>query len=219
MRILALETATLPGSFALWESAHGGQEYPLGTHERAAECLVARLASTFQERGWRLQDLTAVGLTVGPGSYTGVRIGVAIAKMIAYAAEVPVVAVDTTDAIAAGIPWHATRLHVVLDAQRSGVYAALFDGRESSGWVRSHATELMAVDAWLSILRPTDLVVGSGIAKVTGALPVAATILDARLAIPKAERVATLAATAAAAGNFVDAWKLMPEYIGTAATT
>lgn len=91
-----------------------------------AERLLPLVEETLAEAGARFADLTRVGVTIGPGSFTGVRIALSAARALGQALAIPVVGVSTLAALAAEGPRHAPVL-AVIDARRGEVYAELTD--------------------------------------------------------------------------------------------
>ncbi|HEV8699742.1 MAG TPA: tRNA (adenosine(37)-N6)-threonylcarbamoyltransferase complex dimerization subunit type 1 TsaB [Candidatus Polarisedimenticolia bacterium] len=151
MTILGIDTATRRASVAL---ARGGEVAALahldGRHGHAGD-LLTRLDALLTGAGLKPSDLAAIAVTIGPGSFTGVRIGMATAKGLAYALDVPLGGLSTLEALArAALPLAggAPRLCAVLEAGRGEVYAALFR-REGSGLCRETDDR-----SW----RPRDLV-------------------------------------------------------------
>lgn len=128
--LLALETATDVCSVALFR----GEEL-LAVHETRAPRLHNRLLSVLVEQllqnlDLKAADLQGVGLSSGPGSYTGLRVGASYAQGLCYALGVPLVAVPTLEALAAAalpcMPRPDARLLPLLDARRMEVYAACY---------------------------------------------------------------------------------------------
>lgn len=135
MRILGIDTCTRAGSLALVEdgSVVGALEAASGLDHSvrllpAADFLLSRL-------GWEPGDLHGVAVTVGPGSFTGVRVGIATALGVARAAGLPAVGVTSLEALAesAGELPEGTWLCPWIDAGRGEVYAASFV-RAGAGW-------------------------------------------------------------------------------------
>ena len=92
-----------------------------------ARRLPAALAALFAEAGLTPRNLQGVGVGVGPGSYTGLRVGLAAARGIAQALAVPLRGESTLAAVAAGVlSEHEPRAVVALDARRGNVYAGVF---------------------------------------------------------------------------------------------
>ena len=100
---------------------------------RRGRTLVPLIAGLLDQAGLRPGDLDLVACGVGPGSFTGIRIGIATAAMLAYAAGIEVVAVGSLHGRAANAPADATEVCVQLDARRGRLYSALF-AREGVDW-------------------------------------------------------------------------------------
>ena len=127
--ILCLETATPSCSVAL---VHNGEvlaceEDPKGQNH--SEKITLFIDSVMKKAGISYNDLDAVAVSMGPGSYTGLRIGVSTAKGLCYAVSKPLIAIPTLEAMAYGVEPHGrAALRVpMIDARRMEVYAAIFD--------------------------------------------------------------------------------------------
>jgi tRNA threonylcarbamoyladenosine biosynthesis protein TsaB len=94
---------------------------------RRGRDLVPRIDRMLSDAGLGPEDLDLIACGVGPGSFTGIRIGIATAAALAYAARVPVLDVGSLHGIAANAPAGAGRVLVALDARRGHVFAALFE--------------------------------------------------------------------------------------------
>jgi len=131
MYILALETSTRMCSVALFD----GEQLlvfhdNLDTGYTHAEKLHVLIAKTIDEAGIKSSDLQAIAVGKGPGSYTGLRIGVSAAKGMAYALDIPLLAVDSLQIMASAIPSVQAKGHLLLpmtDARRMEVYTAIYD--------------------------------------------------------------------------------------------
>lgn len=128
--ILNIETATKNCSVALAkdgqtilckEIAEEGYSH--------AEQLHVFIETTLQEAGIRFQDLKAVAVSQGPGSYTGLRIGVSAAKGLCFTLDIPLIAVDTLQVIASQAKVTEGLIVPMLDARRMEVYSAIFNAK------------------------------------------------------------------------------------------
>ncbi|MCW8835308.1 MAG: tRNA (adenosine(37)-N6)-threonylcarbamoyltransferase complex dimerization subunit type 1 TsaB [Rhodospirillales bacterium] len=130
MKILGIDTATTACSAALW-SGEGVVARRFAVMARGqAEALMPMMRTVMDEGGVAFAELDAIAVTVGPGAFTGLRIGLAAARGLALSVDRPVIAITTMEAVAAGTE-DAERagrnVLVALDAKRSDVYAQLFD--------------------------------------------------------------------------------------------
>lgn len=129
MRVLGIETsAAARGTVAL---AEGGVRLAEASHEvrsAHAELMLPLIARLLAEAGWARGSLDRLAVGVGPGSFTGVRVGIALAQGIALGLGVPVVGVPSLAAMARAAPPHVSGLRVpLLDARRGEVFAAAYD--------------------------------------------------------------------------------------------
>ena len=129
MPILAIETSTLVSSVALATTDTMLAEITLQTKKTHSEVLMPHIAKILAMAGVSKADIKAVAVSVGPGSFTGLRIGLATAKTLAYAMKVPLIGVPTLEALAYGCLVPGVILAPMLDAQKGNVYQALFEWR------------------------------------------------------------------------------------------
>jgi len=137
MRILGVDTATTIASVALVQDgqllAQSGHEpqSQIGIHPSAkgnhSETVLPMIQAVLQQAALQLADLTAIAISIGPGSFTGLRIGLALVKGLAYQSALPVVGVSSLEAQAGRVNDFAGVLCPLLDARKGEVYAALFD--------------------------------------------------------------------------------------------
>ena len=174
MRILALETSLQSGSIALLDADQLVWQSDLPTGKRTAQTLVPAIREALESLGWSSRDVGLVAVASGPGSFTGLRIGVTTAKVFAYATGSHIIDLNTLDVIAAQCPSHlppfaaATELWAVMDAQRGELFAARFtaDGR---GVVEDGHSHLCRVPrTWCAQLHPQAAVTGPGLARPGG---------------------------------------------------
>jgi len=150
---LAIDTATKWGRFALAEGADVLAYRPLNVSGSYADALLPIVMEMLAETSRPLSDLAAIGITVGPGSFTGVRIGVATAKALAWGLGCRLVGVTSLEAMAAALLVQypdARRAVPTLDARRGEVFSGVYE-RTGAGWVRpSLAPGARPVDRWWS---------------------------------------------------------------------
>ncbi len=126
MKILAFETSAKAASVALTQEGKLLGECYQNTGLTHSQTLMVMAQDLLQQCGVAISQLDAVAVAKGPGSFTGVRIGVAAAKGLAWGAELPCVGVSTLSAMAAGLGAWQGYVCPVMDARRSQVYNALF---------------------------------------------------------------------------------------------
>ena len=129
MRLLGFDTATTACSAALWAEGEVTAHRRIEAGGRHAEALVPMLREVAAEGGTTLAAIDRFAVTVGPGSFTGIRIGLATARGLALALNRPLMGLSTLEVLAAGVPAGERDGPVLaaLDAGRGRLYAQLFD--------------------------------------------------------------------------------------------
>jgi len=124
--ILALDSATDACSVALWrDGSLAAHRFEARRHGQA-EILMPMVRDVMQESAQEFKTLDGIATTVGPGGFTGLRIGLASARAMALAAGVPIVGLTTLEVVAAAQPERSGPLLVAIDSRRSDVYVQLF---------------------------------------------------------------------------------------------
>ncbi len=126
MLILGLDTTTLSCSVALLQGDNLLAEMTLNIKKTHSERLMPLLYQLLTESGIEREQIEAIAAAAGPGSFTGLRIGLATARALAQGLGVPAVPVCTLEAIAEAVPVPGALICPLLDARRSQVYCALF---------------------------------------------------------------------------------------------
>src|SRR5271163_2151267 len=96
-RILALETSELTGSVAAAADGNVLAELQLDPQQRSAQSLAPAIRALLAQVGWQPADIDLLAVTIGPGSFTGLRVGVATAKVFAYACGAEVLGISTLE--------------------------------------------------------------------------------------------------------------------------
>ncbi len=222
MTILALESSAKSASVAVMRDktliAQSFQNKGL-TH---SQTLMPMTEALLQGVGMTMSDIDLVAVTVGPGSFTGLRIGVATAAGLAWAGKLPCVGISSLEACARGVSHVPGLICAAMDARRGEVYGALFETGADGTLTRF--TEDMALPAG-ELLEQTSgwrcTLVGDGAALCyQTALAhrelrerASLTLAPEHLRFPLASSVALLAFEAAERGETVDAFSLTPKYL------
>jgi tRNA threonylcarbamoyladenosine biosynthesis protein TsaB len=212
MNILALETTERLGTVAVAADGNLLAELNLEPTQRSAQSLAPAIQTVLRQVGWKPADVGLVAVTIGPGSFTGLRIGVATAKAFAYSIGAEVLGIDTLRAIAAAAADDVAEVSAVMDAQRGQIVARRFGRRPDGSFEPLDAEKLLDVEAWLKELPPGIAVTGPVLDKLAERLPLHVRVLDRAIWPPRASLVARLAARDYAAGRRDDLWKLAPHY-------
>jgi len=215
MRVLAIDTSTEALSVAL-RTEQGTSERGLETARGHAEHILSLIDAVLGEAGVRLTQLDGIAAGVGPGSFTGVRISVAVAQGLAYGAGLRVVPLTSLEALAfAAIESGADRVIACLDARMGEIYWGCFAADPVCGL---RALGPLQVTAAKHVRLPSAeryRGVGRGFAAYPELAALAGVDVDARSAamLPNAADMARLGALRLAAGGGVDPADLKPEYV------
>lgn len=218
MLILALETSSLAGSVALLADDNLLAERMLPTGRRSAVTLAPAIDELLQSAGRRSADVQLVAVTIGPGSFTGLRVGVTTAKTFAYAAGCEVLGLDTLEVIAwqskpqPAIGLTGPEIHSILEAQRKELYLARFRWAVDE-LTRIEANRIVAADAWLAALTPDTVVTGAALGRLEERLPPGVVAAPPEHRDPRASTVGRLALRDYQRGRRDDLWKLSPHYL------
>ncbi|MDR6735110.1 MULTISPECIES: tRNA (adenosine(37)-N6)-threonylcarbamoyltransferase complex dimerization subunit type 1 TsaB [unclassified Sphingobacterium] len=165
--ILQIDTSTTVCSVALSENGQTLHVINLDEPNAHAAKLTILIEEILKQTGRKMQDLSAVAVSMGPGSYTGLRIGVSTAKGLCYALDIPLIAINTLEALFLG---YKSQFGVtvgeaylpMLDARRMEVYTAVYN--HDAALVRATSAEIIDIEYFNGLLLDYDRVqlFGSG---------------------------------------------------------
>lgn len=217
MRILAVETATLLGSIALADDSGVLAEIQSPEGMAHARWLMPAVESLFRQTGLSPQEIDGLAVSAGPGSFTGLRIGLSTVKGLALGTGKPVVAVPTLDALARSVPRCRRLLCPILDARKKEVYAAFFRPDEDGRPARRSDDLVLPPDRLAGRIDEPVLFIGSGIEPyrplLSAALGRTALFASKRFHAPRAGAVAELALLRLAEGRPDAMETLEPRYV------
>lgn len=163
MLVLGVETSTRQGGVALVGDQGLVSEYTLNVEITHSERLLPAIDRMLSDAGLSLDALEGLAVSIGPGSFTGLRIGLSTVKGLAYATGLPVVGVPTLTAMAWSLPLVAAQVCPVLDARKEEVYAALFR-YERGVLVQVMEDAALAPQVLCEKIRKPTLFLGDGLA-------------------------------------------------------
>ncbi len=164
MKILALDSSALVASVALCEDEKLLAEYTLNNGNTHSETILPMVESILGFFGITPKDIDLFAVSAGPGSFTGVRIGAATLKGLAFGTKKPCVEVSTLEAIAHNLSMHKGLICPVMNARRSQVYTALFrsDGKTLTRLMPDSALAISELDELLTAYGEEVCLCGDG---------------------------------------------------------
>lgn len=148
MRILAVDTSTNVASVAVLENDIIIGEYSCNKGKTHSQRIMPMIHNLLEAVGMKAEDMDAFAASVGPGSFTGLRIGVTTVKAMAFALEKPVISVHTLDALAYNLPMSKDVICPIIDARNSQVFTAIYKFTEGklervTDYLGIHVSELV----------------------------------------------------------------------------
>ncbi len=215
-KILAVDSSSMTGSVALCHGETLIAESILNVRCTHSEKLLGQIDLLLTEAGWQLQDLDLLVAITGPGSFTGLRIGIATIKGLAQALDKPVVGVSSLQMLAMNLPLSPVPICVFMDARKKEVYSQLFEWT-SKGPIPLADAQVLAPDRLLQQLKGAVALVGDGVPLYK---PLIGEILADKALLPiaaahqpRVSQAAWLGWQAYGAGDLTTAADLLPIYI------
>ena len=165
MRLLAIETSRPSGGIAVLDGERLIGEYVLDVQITHSERVMTAVDRLLVDARWRVPDLEGLAVSIGPGSFTGLRIGVGTAKGLAFALGIAIAPVPTLDALAAVLPFSSLPVCPVLDARKGEVYCSLYRW-DGTGMRREWDYLALSPSAVAARLTEPTVVLGDGAPRV-----------------------------------------------------
>lgn len=221
MKILGIDTSTPIGSVALIDGENIVAEHTLNIVQAHSSRLMPAIDTVLKWGEISPHELDGCAVGIGPGSFTGIRIGVATAKSLCYAVDKPIIGVSTLEAVAYNLRWTGGVICPILNARRSEVYGAIFEG--GTHWKRITDDLCLSVDSFLDELGshiPSDatpIFVGDGLGTygdvIQERLGENAHLADAIFNVPRGATTAKLGVHRLMQGEDDSYWTLVPNYV------
>lgn len=146
MKILAIDTSSRYGVIALAENGEPLAELSLRSRETHSARLLPSIDHLLSLLGWTIDQIDAFGVVVGPGSFTGLRVGLATVKGLVWGTDKPVAAIGSLEVLASGLPVSGKLLCPMLDAKKGRVYGGFFKNDGDELMVVRPAEDISVVD-------------------------------------------------------------------------
>jgi tRNA threonylcarbamoyladenosine biosynthesis protein TsaB len=206
-RILLLDTGHQPGVVGVGDGECLRAVLRLDEARRHVRDLAPAVGKLLAGQGWKPRDVEAIVVGCGPGSYTGLRVGVMSAKAFAYATGCALLGLETFAVLAAQAPKDVGRLAVLADAQQDKVYVQEFEQARPISTLR-----VVAFAEWAATTTSHG-VTGPGLRKWAAQLPATLKPLDASLWDPQPESLLKLGLGRYQRGERDDVWNMEPIYL------
>ncbi len=164
MKILSLDTSAAVASVALCDGERLLAEYTLNNGNTHSETLLPMIENILSNFNLGTKDIDIFAASAGPGSFTGVRIGAATIKGLAFSTQKPCIEVSTLEALAENAVALKGLICPVMNARRSQVYTSLFrsDGNTLTRLLEDSAMSIAELDEYLSSFGETVVFIGDG---------------------------------------------------------
>jgi tRNA threonylcarbamoyladenosine biosynthesis protein TsaB len=213
-RFLILETSGRAGRVAAAEAESLLRWRTLDETRRHARDLAPAVAAILAELDWKPRQVAAVFVSQGPGSYTGLRVGIMSAKAFAYATGAALVGVPTFQAIALQAPVNSMSIEVLADAQQDRIYVQRFERREASGDIfPASPLAIRPFAEWLADRKGSDWLTGPGLRRFHDRLPAGTAIVEPESWDPLPESLLRIALARYRGGERDDPIAFEPIYL------
>ena len=167
MKILGIDTSTMAANVAVLEDDKLICEYTVNTKKTHSQKLMPMIENMLKLSDIEIKDIDAIGICVGPGSFTGLRIGMATAKAMAHVNNIPLIGVNSLEVLGANMDLCNKKVCSILDAQRNQVYTCkyIFEDKKSKAL---EEINIMPIDDLLEELASTNeewVIVGEAVYK------------------------------------------------------
>jgi len=219
LKILGIDTSTKYCNIGLIEDEDILINYTMnGLRKKHSSILMPAIKDLFKIMDLKIEEIHGVAVSIGPGSFTGLRIGLSVAKGLSYACSLPLLGIPTLEAMAfslAGIP---NLICPILESNKDEIYDVVFRGGESLHRIMDYKCEdIHSLLARLSPLREKIIFLGDGIKRYRDNIKIKigkdALFIDSQINLPMATNVAFLGLNKLIKKEEDDISKLSPFYL------
>lgn len=216
MKLLAIETSTMLGGTAIMDGDMLVAESRINVKVTHSERLMTGIDHALAQAGLKIEDIDVFAVTIGPGSFTGLRVGLSTVKGLVYATGKKLVSVPTMEALAWNIPFSRYDVCPLLDARKKEVYAGIFRWADY-GFVRVLNEQAIGIDALMSSIIEPTIFLGEGALiyrdRIEANPGVKAFFAKPQHMVSSPANAAYLGMKKAMAGEFEDPIALAPMYL------
>ena len=216
VKILGIETSSPVFSVAVWREGQIASSLKVGGMGRPCALLSDLIKETLLHAGTTLAELDGFAISIGPGSFTGLRVGVTTVKTVAFAMKKPVLPVSSLEVIAQNVGASRQAIVPFVDARKGKVYTALFSPDGAGRLKRMRQDELLPPQEALASPGQEMILIGDGIRRFFDLAKGAGErfILAPEWSwVPSAEHLCRIAAAEWPKGQVDDPHRLVPQYL------
>ncbi|MEW6739663.1 MAG: tRNA (adenosine(37)-N6)-threonylcarbamoyltransferase complex dimerization subunit type 1 TsaB [Nitrospirota bacterium] len=216
MKLLSIETSTMVGGVAIMEDDTLIAESRINVKVTHSERIMGAIDHILIQSGMKIDDIDVFAIAIGPGSFTGLRVGLSTVKGLVYATGKKLVSVATLEAFAWNMPFSKYQVCPLLDARKKEVYAGIFRWN-GNGFARAMNEQTIKIDVLLSGINEPTIFLGEGSIiykdSIKAWLNDSAIFGNPQDMVPSPANVAYIGMIKAKKGEFEDPIKLVPLYI------
>ncbi|RBP44120.1 tRNA (adenosine(37)-N6)-threonylcarbamoyltransferase complex dimerization subunit type 1 TsaB [Garciella nitratireducens] len=219
MKLLALDSSSIVATVALMEEDKLIGEIILNHRKNHSEKLVPIIHRLLEEVEMDIQEIDAFGVCIGPGSFTGIRIGVSTAKALAQVGNKPLIGISTLEGLAFNLPYCKGIICPILDAQRNQIYTGLYKW-EGNQMYSIEKEQAIGVEEWIEKIQDRNEhihFVGDGVEKFISffqeRLKDRVSVTPSTVKMPRASSIGALAMDKIQRGKITEYKEIVPNYI------
>ncbi len=217
MKVLGIDTSTSCGSVGLIDDEQIVSEYLLNIQVTHSERLLGAIEFVLKEARYSMDDIDGWAISIGPGSFTGLRIGASTIKGLGFATQKPVAGVSTLDVLAFQISPTPSLICPILDARKQEVYTAFYRYERGDLLRRLSAYQAIKPENLVKSIKEQTIFTGEGVktygAVLRNALPSFAIFAPFSLHLPHGSVVAKLGLELLKKGEYLELSTFTPLYI------
>jgi len=219
LKVLGIDTSTKFCNLGLIEDEDILIEYTInGLKKKHSSILVPAIKNLLKTIDLKIEEINGIAVSIGPGSFTGLRIGLSVAKGLCYARSLPLLGIPTLDAMAFSLKEIPYLICPVLEAKKDEIYDVIFRGGDSLHRITDYKCEdINSLLTRLSLLREKIIFLGDGIKKyrdiIKEKIDKNALFIDSQLNLPVASNIAFLGLNKLKKGEEDDISTLYPFYL------
>ena len=220
MKILGVDTSTPIGSVGLIDGERFVAEHTLSIVKAHSSRLMPAIDQILKWGDLTVHDLDACAVGIGPGSFTGIRIGVGTIKSLCYALKKPIIGISTLEAIAYNLRYTEKLICPILDARKDEVYGALFRGAQNL--LRKSEDLCVPIESLLSQIDGDVMFVGDGLRRYAPVVQEQfgkdVSLADPIFNVPRGTSIARIGYDRLLNGQSGDYFSLTPNYVRDSVT-